>query len=290
MLEGLLAKVKFYFLKEIILVDSENIGYQIPDKIPNRTLCYLFISSPYVDDKIKGYRDNKQIKLVDISQIRKQCFTKNIMDFCIVAQLAELLPFVSRKTKVIICSKDRGYDASIAFLKDKYPHIQIERYPDSFCYYYDNRNIDYIKIMDKVDASLKKQILKHTSMDTLKLSLNKKQKKMFVVEEYVNLVGMVKTFIEFDIYQMSYEVYYSGQHIQSFTKREDAFALYQQYIQKLHNIYDKYQTRERFIKSRQLRIGHYIEEASIQNQSLEECLIHHLGEEQGHALYWQYVN
>lgn len=290
MLKRFLAKIRFSFLKEIILVDSENIGYQIPEKFPRRTLVYLFISDPYIDDKLKSYRNSKNIKLVDISQIRSECFTKNIMDFCIVAQLAEILPLVFKKTKVVICSKDRGYDASILFLKEKYSHIQIERYPGAFCYYYGNENIDYIEIMKKADDSLKNKILKHTSMESLKPSLRKQQKKMFVIEEYINLVGMVKTFIEFDIYHMSYQVYYSGKLIQSFTNREEALALYRQCINKLHNIYDKYQTHERFLKSRQLNIRHYVEEASLQNQPLEECLIHHLGKEQGVALYLQYVN
>lgn len=50
-------------------------------------------------------------------------------------------------------------------------------------------------------------------MDSLKNALSKNEKKLFVVEEYINTIGMVKTFIEFDIYQMSYELYYSGTHV-----------------------------------------------------------------------------
>ena len=38
--------------------------------------------------------------------------------------------------------------------------------------------------------------------------------------------------------------------------------------------------------------GHraYIEEASMQNLPLEECLINHLGKEQGHFVYKEYVS
>ena len=44
------------------------------------------------------------------------------MDFCIVAELTNLLSYVSKKTRIVICSKDRGYDASILYLKEKYPN------------------------------------------------------------------------------------------------------------------------------------------------------------------------
>ena len=111
-----------------------------------------------------------------------------------------------------------------------------------------------------------------------------------VVEEYINTIGMVKTFIEFDIYQMSYELYYSGTHVGSFENKEDALYEYQQCIAKLHHIYDKYESHERFLKSRHLHIRHYIEEASMQNLPLEKCLINHLGKEQGHSVYKEYVS
>lgn len=101
---------------------------------------------------------------------------------------------------------------------------------------------------------------------------------------------MVKTFIEFDIYQMSYELYYSGTHVGFFENKEDAFYEYHQCIEKLHHIYDKYESHERFLKSRHLHIRHYIEEASMQNLPLEEGLINHLGKEQGHSVYKEYVS
>ena len=236
------------------------------------------------------YKNNKHIKLINISNIRKECVTKNIMDFCIVAELTNLLSYVSKKTKIVICSKDRGYDASILYLKEKYPKQLVSRHPGSFCYYYNEGNEDYLSIMSKTNDSLRKKILSYTCMDSLKYSLSKNEKKLFVVEEYINTIGMVKTFIKFDIYQMSYELYYSGTHVGSFINKEDALNEYQQYIEKLHHIYDKYESHEKFIKSRHLHIRHYIEEASMQNLSLEECLINHLGKEQGHSVYKEYVS
>lgn len=290
MLKRIINKIKYHLIKEIVLVDSENIGYQIPEEIPKHTLVYLFISDPFIDEKIKNYKNNKHIKLINISNIRKECITKNIMDFCIVAELANLLSYVSKKTRIVICSKDRGYDASIIYLKEKYPKQLVSRHPGSFCYYYNEGNEDYLSIMSKINDSLRKKILSYTCMDSLKNALSKNEKKLFVVEEYINTIGMVKTFIEFDIYQMSYELYYSGTHVGFFENKEDALYEYHQCIEKLHHIYDKYESHERFLKSRHLHIRHYIEEASMQNLPLEECLINHLGKEQGHSVYKEYVS
>ena len=75
-----------------------------------------------------------------------------------------------------------------------------------------------------------------------------------------------------------------------FENKEDALYEYHQCIEKLHHIYDKYESHERFLKSRHLHIRHYIEEASMQNLPLEECLINHLGKEQGHSVYKEYVS
>lgn len=290
MLKRIINTIKYHLVKEIVLVDSENIGYQIPEEIPKHTLVYLFISDPYIDEKIKDYKNNKHIKLINISNIRKECITKNIMDFCIVSELTNLLSYVSKKTRIVICSKDRGYDASILYLKEKYPKQLVSRHPGSFCYYYNEGNEDYLSIMSKINDSLRKKILSYTCMDSLKNALSKNEKKLFVVEEYINTIGMVKTFIEFDIYQMSYELYYSGTHVGFFENKEDALYEYHQCIEKLHHIYDKYVSHERFLKSRHLHIRHYIEEASMQNLPLEECLINHLGKEQGHSVYKEYVS
>ena len=52
MLKRIINKIKYHLIKEIVLVDSENIGYQIPEEIPKHTLVYLFICDPYIDEKI----------------------------------------------------------------------------------------------------------------------------------------------------------------------------------------------------------------------------------------------
>ena len=105
MLKRIINTIKYHLVKEIVLVDSENIGYQIPEEIPKHTLVYLFISDPYIDEKIKDYKNNKHIKLINISNIRKECITKNIMDFCIVSELTNLLLMFQRKQELSFVQK-----------------------------------------------------------------------------------------------------------------------------------------------------------------------------------------
>lgn len=80
MLKRIINKIKYHLIKEIVLVDSENIGYQIPEEIPKHTLVYLFISDPFIDEKIKDYKNNKHIKLINISNIRKECIFQKEME------------------------------------------------------------------------------------------------------------------------------------------------------------------------------------------------------------------
>lgn len=290
MFKRIMSKIQKLLVKEIVLVDSENIGYQIPLKIPNNTQIYLFISDPYIGDKMRSYKNNKNIKLINIYQIRKQCVAKNIMDFCIVAELTHLLSIVTKRTRLVICSKDRGYDASIAYLKQNYKNYQIERYPGSLCSYYHTGNEDYLAILESSNEQLKNKILSCSNMHSLKAILTKKEKKAFVIKEHINLIGMVKTAIELDVYEMTYYVFYNGRYINTYKTRKEAQEKYQECIQKLHEKYDKYGNRERFLKSKELQIRQYVEEAALQNVPLEECLIYHLGDEQGHLVYGQYVS
>ena len=211
------------------------------------------------------------------------------MDFCIITKLTEIITFISHKTKIIICSKDKGYDASIYFLKQRYPQIHLKKYPGPLLCYCGSDFGDLTKILQKADKKLKMQIARHYSMSSLKKVLSKKQKEIFILQAYINPIAMVRTCIELDVYTFNYNIYYSGNIMNSTPDKEEALKLYHQYVSQLHEKYDKYQTHERFVKSKKLRIGQYIEEAYLKKQSLEECLIRHLGENQGYITYQLYI-
>ena len=77
----LIKRFQHRHIKEIILVDSENVGYEIAKNIPKTTLVYMFVSDIYVKDKLIEYTQYKNIKIIDISSIRSRFYTKNAMDF-----------------------------------------------------------------------------------------------------------------------------------------------------------------------------------------------------------------
>lgn len=289
MIKIIIKKWLFRHIKEIIFVDSENVGYQIPSKIPQNTLIYMFISDPFIIKKLQNQKISKQILFINISKIRKKFPTKNIMDFCIITKLTEIMTIISHQTKITICSKDKGYDASIYFLKQRYTQIRLKRFPGPLLYYCGCDFPDLTGILQKADKKIKDQIIKHSNMTSLKKVLSKKQKDMFEVESYTNPIAMVKTYIELDIYTFNYNIYYSGSLMNTTPDKKEALKFYQQYVSLLHEKYDKYQTHERFVKSNELKIRQYIEEAHLKEQSLEECLIGHLGEHQGYLTYSLYT-
>ena len=76
-----------------------------------------------------------------------------------------------------------------------------------------------------------------------------------------------------------------------FENKEDALYEYSTNVLKNFIIFTiNMNLMKDFLKSRHLHIRHYIEEASMQNLPLEECLINHLGKEQGHFVYKEYVS
>lgn len=286
MFKKLIDRIKLHHIKKIIFVDSENVGYQIPSELPKNTMIYIFVSDVFV---IRKLENNKYIQYIDISHIRKMCTAKNIMDFCILIKLTEMIPYLSKK-KMIICSKDKGFDAGIEFLKERYPKISLER--NSSILFHDccDKNSDFAIVLKKADKTLKRYISQCSNMESLKKLLTKKQQDIFVIEKYVNLIGMVKTHIELDIYAKKYHIYYSGNRVASTFDKEEALKIYQSYVNKLHEKYDKYQTHQQFIKSGELNIRQFIEEAYLKKEPLEKCLIEHFGEIQGQLTYQKYTH
>lgn len=284
----LIKRFQHRHIKEIILVDSENVGYEIAKNIPKTTLVYMFVSDIYVKDKLIEYTQYKNIKIIDISSIRSRFYTKNAMDFCLMAKLTETVTCFSNKVKIVVCSKDKGYDPGIYFLKERYQDMDILRYPGSLYFYYCDLNADLVKILQNTTHEVRELVSRNSNMETLKMLLPKSQRKIFIIEEYTNLVGMVKTYVELDVYTMQYEVHYSGNLVLSTKSRDEAFEGFYHYQEKLHHIYDKYQTHEKFKKSNELQIRQYIEEADLKKLPLEQCLIKHLGATISHQKYVQY--
>lgn len=289
MMKKLIQKFKLYRYKEIVLVDSENVGYLVPSKIPNHVYVYMFVSDPFVLMKLQDQQLPKNIHLEDISRIRNQNSSKDIMDYCIMIKLTEIISFINHRHKLMICSRDKGYDAAIAFLKKEKITHHIERYSGSLANLY-SENKDFVSILEKMNNDTCIQFKKYTNIASLKNAISKKQKEIFIIEKYIHDISYVSTYIEFDVYQLSYHVYFSGNLIHQTTQKEDALQIFHQQVIKIREKYDKYQTHELFVKATELHIRQYIEEAYLKKQSLQQCLVDHLGESHGQELYYRYTN
>lgn len=282
----MLKRLKMRKYKKIFLVDTENVGYQLPESLPKDVYVYLFVSDRFVVEKLnsQSYKYHKQLEIIDIGLIVKQNQTKNAMDFCLVSKLSELVLKFSTKQKIIVVSKDKGYDVAIEFIKKQFSYSLIERYPLPIVYFY-NSNSYAQTIYNRLDQQLVKQVSYYHTMSNLKSVLTKKQKKQFVVAEYTEEISGIKMFIEYDIYLNLFSLYCSGNIKKQFQTLGEAQENFQLLINKTKKKYQKYYSKEQLRKAKRLNIHPYIEEAYLKNKSLKECLIHHFGPKEGTQLF-----
>lgn len=287
----MLERLKMRKYQEIFLIDSENVGYQLPKNLPKTAYIYLFVSNYFVLEKLNTqlHKYHKQLEIVDIEAIVKQNQTKNAMDFCIVSKLSEMIQRTSKKQKIIIVSKDKGYDAAIEFVKKQTGYSLIERYSLPIIYYYNSEA--YVQtILGKLDPKLLKLISCHQTMSDLKSFLTKKQKKKFVITEYTEDISGIKIFIEYDIYLNLFSLYYSGNIKKQYLTLDEAQRNYQKLIHQTKQKYQKYYSKELLVKAKQLNIHPYIEEAYLKNKPLQECLVNHFGQNEGTQLFNQFIH
>lgn len=283
-------KWKLRKYQKIFFIDSENVGYQLPDEIPENIYIYLFVSNPFVLDKLGDdiTKYKKQLEIVDIRPLMKHGATKNAMDFCIVAKLAEIMLWVSFHQKMIIVSRDKGYDISIAFMKQQYPRKSIERYSLPMTCYYASHDCTQ-KIINQLDHDVMKLVTSHQTMAGLKRFLTKNQKSLFVIEEFTEEISGIKVFIEYDIYLNQYDLYYSGNIKQRYYHLEEAQQDFHDLVNMLQKKYQKYYSKELLFKAKELHIHQYIEEAYLKKQTLQDCLISHFGQKEGIYLFNQFI-
>lgn len=288
MMNQLLKKMKLKRFKDIFLVDTENIGYKIPDNIPKTTLIYLFISDPAVICKFQDL-NNKQVKIVNLYSLLHKQAIKNGMDFCIVTQLKELVDISSSHHHIIIASKDKGYDCAIHFIKKESLSCQIERYPLSIEHYYHIQNA-FKNILNHIDLDIKSVIFKHSCMETLKRDLSKKQRKQLIIYYYKDSICGNTVYIEYDVYKNKYILYYSGNIKSSYDNKENAYQAFLEMSQEMKTKFEKYETKAQYKKANELKINSFIEEAFLKHQSLLGCLIQHFGIKEGMSLYSNFYN
>lgn len=281
----MLEKWKLKKYKEILFVDSENVGYSLPQSLLPSTFVYMFVSDIHILVKLQN-QVSKQVKIVDLTHVVRN-HTKNAMDFCIISQVNQLLKYVSKNQKLVIVSKDKGYDAAIDFIKENHPNIMIERKSLSLVLMDED---DYCqKVYDKMSTQLKKKVCEYDSMKKLRKTLSKTQKKVFYIEQYVNPISSIQVAIEYDIYKHCFALYHGGGIVKEYQALEEALKDYVELKNKVEKKYKKYYSKEMYNKAKELKIHKYIEEAYSNHQTLQECLMKHFGQVQGTQLFQAYV-
>lgn len=286
----IIERMKMRKFKEILLIDCENVGYQIPLKLPKHTYIYLFVSDSFVIEKLKQNISDfqNQVEIVDICHLIKKHSSKNAMDFCIVSKLAQIIKHISKKQKIVIISKDKGYDVAIEFIKSEY-NRQIKRYAlPVACYFH--TDIHVAKILSQLDEKTLKLISQYHSMFGLKRVLTKKQKKIFVFDQFTESISNIKIFIEYDIYDQCFSLYYSGNVKKRYQTLQEAKYDFNTLVQETKQKYEKYYSNELLRKAKKLNIHPYIEEAYLKNKPLQECLINHFGIKEGEQLFQSFIN
>ena len=261
---------------QILFVDSENVGYVLPHTIPSDTFVYLFIRQRQILSKINHSYQN--VKIIDLTHPEFQSH-KNMMDFCLIVQISLLIHHISDKQKMIILSKDKGYDNAIIFLLKQYPQYDIKRYPLTMLQYFHHVQ-DYI-----CDDLLYDMFHKHHQMTTLKKSLPKRYHSIFTLESYIEPVSHIHIFIEYDIYRFQYCLYCSGTlkgYYESLVHAKYSFVTL---VEKIKNQYQYYYSSFFYKRAKDLKIIPYIMESVQKHQSLQDCLIYHFGLENGFHLF-----
>lgn len=280
--------LKYRRYKEILFVDTENVGYFLPNKIPQNICIFLFVSQPQLLKKLKREKCiyGQSLEIIDISYLSHNKLKKNAMDFCIVAQISMMIRSLSSKQKIVIISKDKGYESVIEFFKEH--QYCIERYSLSLLHYIYSQ-IYPERIIKKCDTHLLSKISLYSSMHEFKSYLHKKEYQIFLFDTYSEPISNAHMYIEYDIYTYRYNVYESGLLKNDFQNLNDAQHYFSQQKQELCHKYQIYHTRTLFLKAKEMKLNGYIEEALQKGQSLHECLKVHLGERAGYQLFQKFV-
>lgn len=120
-------------MKRIFFIDIENVGNNGLKRIESLVQTdklILFHGQHYHSERVSDKIMNHLRAMTgEVEIVSLQSYTKNAMDFQIVAYLGYLVGLNEAETKYYIVSGDTGYDAAIEFFHNKMPHVSIERIP-----------------------------------------------------------------------------------------------------------------------------------------------------------------
>lgn len=203
--------------KTVLLVDSENVGNKLPDKIGKDTIVYFFLSNPNVLNNLSAVSKSKRFKIVALTEIYENNSVKNEMDLVILAYLAKLMQKAAVKKKArsfIILSGDKGYDLPISILNKTFKGSIAQRAEGSLRHYVEETPDPYKEIPKTAgvfpkDKNLRKKAKKARTFESFKKQLTPSEKKSIRIE-YSRCENGNPIWFEYDFYDNQYILIYSG--------------------------------------------------------------------------------
>lgn len=297
---------KYKKYKQIVFVDTENVGLIIPKRYSKENF-YIFFAHIVSHKRGTATGDFEfycsqldNTELVDISSIvQKLGHQKNLMDFILVAAIGERLPFIQDK-EIIISSKDKGFLGAIAYIQSRYPQVNIhsDHYDivqEQETKQKEKKKPDVQKNMDiypdawpqwlkenLINTPPKYILTKFNKAKTFKDfygMLNTKQKKKFyLIRGHVPVSEMLYG-IRYDIYKHEYRVEF-GQSMNDFvyitSDKNAAILEMEKTLAKMTTLAECFQSHEVYQHLAKLKLTPFVLEANSKHEPLLNTMCTHM--------------
>ena len=271
--------------KKVIFIDSENVGYKIPIDCPDNILVILFVRSRQVYENVVFYSLLKNVQIVYLEDIDAKIHNKaNLMDFCLIIKLGEMLNVIKNK-EIIILSKDGGYDASIEYLRQENNSLNIKRIALGFSDYltmssnqkqmpestpintqphpsnpqnsqHPQTSINNLVIPKWLQSQLRKEtrdaIEMCNSMNELKKHISKGQNKAFTYACYYIPIVNVQICCRYDVYSSHYNIEVPGHYNYGCPTEKEAIEEMKRLKKYLCQWAQKYHSRQYYKMAKEL--------------------------------------
>lgn len=295
---------KYKKYKKIVFIDTENIGFELPVHFNDDMYCIFFINGKTVPSQLIEYNCYENIEIMNLYPLQKQINANNkanFLDFCLVTHIGEILRFIKDK-EIIISTKDNGFLGSVAFLKSRYPHLNIrkEELNQSLNSKKDVVDVHNPCVKDNLPKWLKdninrsplsediyNKINKYYDNDELQQNLNKTERAKFLLQKRTVPISNIHGYIGYDVYKKIYKVCFLGHYTNELKDKTAAKQDFELIYDRLNNLSGLFQSHKQYAKIRELKIIPYVIEAHSKKISLFENLCCHMDYDKAYNLMAQ---
>lgn len=280
-------------MKNIVLVDCENIGTPIPTASQKNTEVIYFVNG-------EDYKNNLCKKIINIFKnipnfitfIDISCYQhkKDCMDMCIARKILDIL-LLENNNNIYVISKDKGYEHFVIYANNKASSCvkrvsDIEKIKDikksnnktseqkNKQKAEQNITINSIKNIPTPPKCIKKRvntekiikkIRESNSMDELSKKLSTKEKNKIRFYSYINDISNKEVFIEYNFYSAKYSVYVSNEKIYENKNLNKCMRVAVKYRKELNKRYSRFKNNSTYKLIKKLNVVDIIEDGCVHN-------------------------